>query len=156
MRSSLERVDIAVDRENAVAYLEQIVELDRACFPDDPWDSEIWTGLFNNLQLQLFVTLQRNDPIAFLAISLMPPEAELLRIGVKEAYRRQAIGTRLIEQLVSELKVIEVTTLFLEVRQDNLPACEFYQARGFVRMGERKNYYRSPPGHAMLLKRAIV
>jgi len=156
MRSSLERVDIAVNQENAAVYLNQIVELDRACFPDDSWGSEIWSGLFNNLQLQVFVTLQRNDPIGFLAISLLPPEAELLRIGVKEAYRHQAIGTRLVDQLVSELKVKEVTALFLEVRQDNLPACGFYQARGFVRMGERKNYYRSPPGHALLLKRAIV
>ena len=151
MKSSLEKSDVIVSRENADDYLDQIVGLDAVCFPDRSWNSEVWSGLFSHHQLQVYLGFRQNQPVGYLALSLLPPEAELLRLGVKDAFRRPAIGSDLLKRTIPELKNSAVETIFLEVRDDNLPARLFYQARGFTNTGERKNYYRSPPCNALIL-----
>jgi len=152
MKNSLEKADFIVDCQNTTDNLDQIALLDAACFPDRGWDITTWNGLFNHLQLRVFLSFRKNQPVGYLAISLLPPEAELLRLGVREEFRRHAIGSELVDCMMRELNEKTVSTVFLEVREDNLPARLFYQARGFVKTGERKNYYRSPVCDAFIFR----
>jgi len=151
MKSSLEKVDVIVSRKNAGDHLDQIVGLDVACFQGHSWDYEAWRGLFNHHQLQVYLRFWQNQLVGYLALSILPPDVELLRFGVKETFRRQAIGSDLLSWAMDEQKNSTVETIFLEVREDNLPARLFYQARGFDKIGERKNYYRAPPCSALIL-----
>lgn len=155
MKNSLEKADFTVNWDNADNNFDQIVRLDAACFPDRPWDTETWSGLFNHHQLRVFACFRQNQPVGYLAVSLLPPEAELLRLGVKESFRHRAIGSGLLKRMIRELKDKAVKTVFLEVREDNLPARLFYQARGFVKTGERKNYYHSPLCNALILSYCV-
>jgi len=155
MQNSLEKADVIVNQDNADHYLDQIVELDACCFPDGSWNKDAWRGLFDHHQLQVYLGFWQNQPAGYLTLSLFSPDSELLRLGVKETFRRQGIGSDLLNWTIHELKNSAIDSIFLEVREDNLPARLFYQSRGFVKTGERKNYYRSPPCNALILNRRV-
>jgi ribosomal-protein-alanine N-acetyltransferase len=151
MQNSLEKTDVIVSQENADHYLDQIVELDTCCFPEGSWNKDVWRGLFEHHQLQVYLGFWQNQPAGYLTLSMLSPDSEVLRLGVKEGFRRQGIGSDLLKRMIRELKNRAFKSIFLEVREDNLPACLFYQSRGFVKTGERKNYYRSPPCSAWIM-----
>lgn len=69
-------------------------------------------------------------------------EAELLRIGVHPAHRRQGLGAHLLQAFHGECGARDAAHLFLEVRADNAPAQGLYRAHGWTDAGRRRRYYR--------------
>lgn len=84
------------------------------------------------------------------------PEAELLKISVKKACRRQGVASSLLDRLIKELRRQKVETLFLEVRAANREAKSFYQQHGFSQVGVRRGYYASPPDNALIFCKSIL
>lgn len=76
-------------------------------------------------------------------------ELEILKIGVIEDFRKQRIGSKLLEYLFEMKKEI-----FLEVRESNIVGQKFYENNGFIRIGRRKNYYKNGET-AILLKKEM-
>jgi ribosomal-protein-alanine N-acetyltransferase len=72
-------------------------------------------------------------------------EEELLLIAVKPGWRKQGVGTRLLEELCRAASARGVLRLFLEMREGN-PAQAFYQSFGFSQIGRRPAYYRGAEG----------
>ncbi|WP_457573137.1 ribosomal protein S18-alanine N-acetyltransferase [Desulfolithobacter sp.] len=80
------------------------------------------------------------------------PEAELLRIAVREQSRRLGIGSTLLSAGVAALRCHHgVISCFLEVRSANRTALRFYAKEGFVEVGRRPGYYRQPSDDALIL-----
>jgi ribosomal-protein-alanine N-acetyltransferase len=73
-------------------------------------------------------------------------EAEILTIAVDPAYRRRGIGFELLRSHISQLTLQRVRSLFLEVDENNASARALYAQFGFLKVGERKSYYRTPSG----------
>lgn len=94
--------------------------------------------------------------VGWCACRVIQPEAELLKIAVKENDRRSGIGHLLMEKLFAELIKRKVNSLFLEVRGKNQAAVSFYKKHGFVHVGTRRNYYRDPPDSALLLQMSLA
>lgn len=82
-------------------------------------------------------------------------EAELLKICVKQRFRRSKYGTELITALQSRLLEYGIDSLFLEVRAGNEAAVLFYTRLGFTPAGRRINYYNRPSDDALVLKKQI-
>ena len=72
-------------------------------------------------------------------------EEELLLFAITPAARRQGLGSRLLERFIAAAVARGASSLFLEMRQDN-PAEQVYRRYGFVPVGRRANYYRTPDG----------
>ncbi len=72
-------------------------------------------------------------------------EEELLLIAVAPDHRRKGLGEALIRQLMAAAAQRGVAKIFLEMRRGN-PAIELYRKIGFVPIGERREYYRTPSG----------
>lgn len=71
-------------------------------------------------------------------------EWELLFIYCDQAFRGQKIGRRLLENLVNAAKrESPESSIFLEVRRNNLPAIKLYESIGFVKIMTRPNYYKN-------------
>lgn len=71
-------------------------------------------------------------------------EWELLFIYCDQAFRGQKIGRRLLEHLVTKAKHENTeSSIFLEVRKNNLPAIKLYESIGFVQIMTRPNYYKN-------------
>jgi ribosomal-protein-alanine N-acetyltransferase len=75
-------------------------------------------------------------------------ECEVLSIGVLPAARRQGVGRALLTAAVERATGLGAASLFLEVADDNIAACDLYRAFGFQRVGLRKAYYRRLTGAA--------
>lgn len=75
-------------------------------------------------------------------------EEELLLIAVIPAYRGRGLGRKLLEHLETDARSRGAEQLFLEMRSNN-PAEKLYRARGFIPIGNRKNYYRIKNGNRL-------
>ena len=72
-------------------------------------------------------------------------EAELLLIAVLPGSQRQGVGRRLLDDFLERARNDGVARVHLEVRDGN-PAVTMYRDAGFLPIGRRRNYYRSPDG----------
>ena len=88
--------------------------------------------------------------------SFLEAELEINNIGVSARFRRFSIGKNLLESVINELTAYDSVYLFLEVRQSNKGAIEFYREQQFAEIGVRKNYYSNPAEDALVMRRRIV
>ncbi len=72
-------------------------------------------------------------------------EEELLLFAIAPAFRRRGLGSRLLERFITEAVARGAASLFLEMRADN-PAEQVYHQHGFLPVGRRAGYYRTPAG----------
>lgn len=75
-------------------------------------------------------------------------EAELLLIGIDPAHRRKGLGLALLKMCAETARINGAERLLLEMRQGN-PAEALYSGFGFVKIGERPKYYRTPSGEKL-------
>jgi [ribosomal protein S18]-alanine N-acetyltransferase len=94
--------------------------------------------------------------VGFVVFGLTPPEAELESIAVAAGYQRQGVARRLFEAATGELRRVQVSEVFLEVRESNEPAKALYRALGFTESGRRKGYYADPVEDAILMRLALA
>lgn len=82
-------------------------------------------------------------------------EAEIRKIAVASACRRQGIAQRLLTTACQTLARQQIVSCFLELRASNLPALHLYQKNGFQIVGQRKSYYTLPTEDAMILRKSF-
>ena len=73
-------------------------------------------------------------------------EVHLLNITVAPDHQRQGWAHVMLDALAIWAKGQGADWLWLEVRVGNLRAVQVYQAQGYRRVGERKNYYPAVQG----------
>ena len=59
-------------------------------------------------------------------------------------YQHRGFGYQLMQKFLQEAFEKQGQTIFLEVRQSNLPAIALYEKCGFKQIAKRKNYYQHP------------
>ena len=123
--------------------LDRIAVLEDAAF-EDSWPRELLNYELTHSRTFLFVASRDDDaPLpGYVLFHYVAGEAELLRLAVEPAERRQGLGRQLVERGVERLRHESIKTCFLEVRKDNEPAIQLYNAMGFKRVGRRRGYYR--------------
>ena len=133
-------------------HVQQIAELEKLCF-NDPWSvNSISSELDNRLSLWL-VALENDFVIGYVGSQTVLGETDMMNIATHPEYRKQGIGTKLIEALIAELKERGSHSLMLEVRASNEAALSVYRKLGFREVGKRKNYYRNPKEDALILRK---
>jgi ribosomal-protein-alanine N-acetyltransferase len=75
-------------------------------------------------------------------------EEELLLLGVDPEQRRRGLAARLLGRLFKDATARGAQRILLEMRRGN-PAESLYHDHGFIAVGERLNYYRTPTGERL-------
>jgi len=75
-------------------------------------------------------------------------EWEILNLAVAPRVRRQGIG----RQLLGDVLARHAGDFFLEVRESNIPARQFYEYVGFRAITKRLQYYCNPVESAIVMK----
>ena len=98
------------------------------------------------------VVNETGEMMGYGGISLVADEAEIITVAVAPLYRRRGIARCLMEHML-RLADQARASVYLEVRESNIPARNLYAALGFSDAGVRKNYYTSPRENAVLMMR---
>lgn len=92
-----------------------------------------------------YVLEQSGKVSGFVIFSCIAGAAELINIAVTPACQGLGLGSRLLDFCLASVKG-KADSLFLDVRVSNFPAISMYTNKGFVQIGERRDYYRIPHG----------
>lgn len=79
-------------------------------------------------------------------------EAEVLNLAVRPGMRRRGEGRALVSQILNRFAELQVSRVFLEVRESNAGAITFYRGLGFKTVGARKDYYQDPTESAAVME----
>ena len=79
-----------------------------------------------------------------------------MNIVVKKDFRNQGIGTLLLTNLLHFAKKSHLTSITLEVMDENYSAIHLYKKLGFETTGIRKNYYQNKDGIIMIKKIEVL
>ena len=82
----------------------------------------------------------------FLIGRLIGSDAEILNVIVHPKYRRLGKARYLIGKFEKEAKNVGSSRCFLEVAESNRPANKLYHDLGYLKVGQRKNYYEFVDG----------
>lgn len=82
-----------------------------------------------------------NEIIGFAGLKVIIDVADIMNIVVKKSFRRNSIGSTLLENLISYSKEKNLKTLTLEVNDHNISAIRLYNKFSFDHIGIRKKYY---------------
>ena len=135
-------------RDGGIDDIDPVMTVMEAAF--DPAFGEAWSrgqclGMLALSDVWLVIAVQDGAIVGFALSRMVIDEVELLLLAVLPAARGAGIGRLLIERTATNAAVRQAKTLLLEVRAGN-QAAALYQALGFVRIGERRDYYRGAGG----------
>jgi len=79
-------------------------------------------------------------------------DAEIYNIAVIETEQRKGFGQNLFDAFVEVCRERKTANIWLEVRESNDKAIQFYEKNGFERIQTRPSFYENPREHAILMK----
>lgn len=116
---------------------------------DDFWSFSTLKEEVENENSSYIIGKINNEIIGFAGLKKIFDQADIMNIVIEKTYRNQGIGTLLLENLILLAKDLNISTLFLEVNEQNKPAIHLYEKLGFEKLGVRKKYYNNNNGIIM-------
>jgi ribosomal-protein-alanine N-acetyltransferase len=137
-------------RAGSVADLALVDRVMQTAF--DKRFGEAWThnqvlGLMAMPGVWLTIAEMCGEPAGFALSRRILDEVELLLLATAPTLRRRGVGAALLRSVVADATLQNAKSLHLEVREGN-DAIKLYRQAGFVKVGERRDYYRGADGVA--------
>jgi ribosomal-protein-alanine N-acetyltransferase len=108
------------------------------------YNPSIFNQFYESYPEGFFIALNNSTIVGFLiGIKTGVKAARILMLGVTELYRKQGIGSALLEQFLKEMKQQKIQVVELEVRTSNTGALHFYQTKGFVLHATLRQFYQN-------------
>jgi ribosomal-protein-alanine N-acetyltransferase len=89
--------------------------------------------------------------VGFVGLWMLPDEAHIVTIAVRESHRRRGIGELLLLEAIDLARERGQPLVTLEVRVSNDPAISLYEKYGFEEVGLRPRYYSDNREDAYIL-----
>ena len=118
--------------------LPKVLALERRTF-SDPWSFGSFLATLANSQERIFVAAMGSELVGYIGLWRMFDSVHITNLAVKEEYRRQGIGLRLLAEAEKWAGGFPLT---LELRANNTAAKALYEKFGFVVCGVRPGYYK--------------
>lgn len=126
--------------------LKEIAEIELENF-SSPLSLEELNNMYNNERYMIYIEKNDEKIAGYLIIHDSFDVFEIIKTAVKKDKRRLGIAQKLIEFAFEQMEM----SLFLEVRETNIPAQSLYKKLGFQVVGERKGYYSDTGEKAILM-----
>lgn len=135
-------------RAGTVADLALVDRIMQSAF--DARFGEAWThnqvlGLLAMPGVWLTIAELGGESAGFALSRRVLDEVELLLLAAAPRWRRRGVGAALLRSVVADGLSQGARSVHLEVRDGN-DATRLYRATGFIKVGERRHYYRGPGG----------
>lgn len=106
-----------------------------------PWDVKEIEKLISDSNKKCYVVQYEGIVVSYAGAETVLDECNIGNIVTDEKYRGRGFAKALMAYLLDELKMSGIVKVFLEVEHDNAPAIALYEKAGFVRYGQRRDYY---------------
>ena len=130
---------------NNIDYIEQIFNLEKEIFKSSAFSKSYLNTLIKGDNSFIYVYLIDDKVCGYLMILDSIDVYEILAIATIEKYRNKGIAQELLDK-------IKTKDIFLEVRESNKVAINFYKKNNFKEISIRKNYYSEPTENAIIMK----
>ena len=128
-----------------INYMEQIFNLEKEIFKNSAFSRTYLDTLIKGDNSFIYVYLIDDKVCGYLLILDSIDVYEILAIATIEEYRNKGIAQELLDK-------IKTKDIFLEVRESNQTAINFYKKNRFKEISIRKNYYSEPTENAVIMK----
>jgi ribosomal-protein-alanine N-acetyltransferase len=131
--------------------------IERVSF-SNPWQKSAFLGEIHNYPIShpyVIVHSAEERIIGYVICWTLEEEVQISNIAVHPEYRRRGIAEMVLRQLLSRLEMKRTKFVFLEVRPSNRAALNLYRKLEFDIVGIRKDYYRNPKEHAIIMGRRL-
>lgn len=134
-------------------HLPQVHAIEQVLFPGDCWSVEqFWSELAQPTRCYV-VALDEDEVVGYAGLFLLPPDADIQTVAVRQDRQGQGIARRLVSDLLDVADSAGATHTMLEVRADNEAATALYRRLGFVPISTRPRYYPDG-GDAVIMRRS--
>ena len=104
----------------------------------------IFNQFYESFPEGFLVVVDEQQLIGFLiGIKIAPTIARVLMLSIQSRYRKQGIGTALLNEFLRIMRHLSVTEVELEVRTTNRGALAFYKKQGFLLQHTLKQFYQN-------------
>ncbi|MEE0914804.1 MAG: ribosomal protein S18-alanine N-acetyltransferase [Ruminococcus sp.] len=131
-------------------HLEAVYIIETECF-SHPWSRESLESEIENETSYFLTATENNEVVGYIGMSIVIDEGYIFNVAVSKNSRKKGVATALINELVTYGKKNNFSFITLEVRESNEPARSLYSKFGFIKVGERKDYYTDPKENAILM-----
>ena len=139
---------IRLMRENDISAAASIEE---ESFPD-PWTAAGFSESLANPHAVLNAAVLDEEVVGYACAYTSFDEAEIVKVCVADAHRRQGIGRMLLADLIERCRRRGAVSFVLEVRSANTAAIRLYEEMVFKRLGVRKGFYGRPADDAVIMR----
>ena len=130
---------------NDINYIEQIFNLEKEIFINSAFNKSYMETLIKGDNSFIYTYIIDNKVCGYLMVLDSIDIYEILAIATIEKYRNKGIAQELLDK-------IKTKDIFLEVRESNQVAINFYKKNKFKEISVRKNYYSEPTENAIIMK----
>lgn len=131
------------------SHVSDIFEMEKEIFADMYSQSAVLDMILN--ENYRYIVAVDEKVRGYVGVSIVLDECDITHMAVEHEYRGKKIGQKLLSTLMDFAKQNDIAKIHLEVRESNEKARNLYTKVGFLEVGMRKNYYRNPSEHAILM-----
>lgn len=118
----------------------EVLQIEKASF-EFPWFEDDFIRCLRQRNCIGMVAEQGERVVGFMIYELHKSRLHVLNFAVAPEFRRLAVGSQMIEKLVSKLSSQRRTRISLEVRETNLAAQLFFKGTGFRATAVLRDFY---------------
>jgi len=140
-----------VIKETALNHIDDIMMVERLSFTI-PWSRESFIHELKDNKFSRYISaLVNGKVVGYAGMWIIFDEGHITNIAVHPEFRKNGIGSRLLEKLIDISQENGVEKLTLEVRRSNTAAKNLYYKYGFKEEGIRKCYYADNGEDAIIM-----
>lgn len=118
----------------------------------DGWTEDMLVSAFDTGRFKCLSAVVDGETVGMITFSYADDSADIEDIVVKKSERKKGYGKALLDTAFNEIKNDRITKIFLEVRENNIPAINLYEKFGFNKISVRKKYYSDGENAIVMLK----
>lgn len=134
----------------ALRDMPAVLEIEASSF-EFPWTEDDFGRCLRQRNCIGMVAESDGRVVGYMIYELQSQQLHLLNFAVHPSERRRGVGRQMIEKLVGKLSPTNRNRMFLEVREKNLPAQQFFRSMGFRARAVLREFYVDPPDESAYL-----
>ena len=127
-----------------------IVEIEAEQF-STPFKEKDFLDILNSEISNVLVVKANGVLCGYVSFTVIIDECQIINFATKEEFKRQGVGSFVMQSLFEHCEPQGVIKYFLEVRESNNAAISLYEKYGFVPVGISKNHFSAPRENAILM-----